>query len=768
MSTDISFLIEKQFPGIYREEGQELIEFVKEYYKFLETNSGQSVYNIRRMSEYRDIDTTLDRMLVFFKNKFLNGIFIDKDERFIVKNILDLYRRKGSNEGIQLFFKLFFNEEASIYYPSFDIFKPSSSIWKVDRYIQLYNILRNEKSIFNDILTKKIYGSISKAEAFVDNIYFISIDNSYIPIIVLDVLKGSFDSFDNVYSVDSNSDVKTYGTVYGSLREVRLNSDINVPGFSNNNRIGEIVNINSPDGFGGKGRVAEISESVSTEIAFSVIDGGFGYIDPTSNSAFIGTNEVLIGDQSIFVNGNVDNFFTAEKVTQLKTGNTAVFGTIVGKGENKIVVNLDDANSEFEAAFSIETVDREVNISSPISFVTPSNTSASFDIGTITILDEIKIIPDVIGNFLDVSIDANNYSDLSVADAEMSGTIVNGTIPSLSTPLSEAFIVQDIEIGSVSSITNINRGTGYTDDVFTLIRQPFIYENYGSQITGQIIVLSESNPVTIIIGDILEQEQTLSDWNNVSYTKTIRGEVIDISNNLITLKQLTLEQFDPNLDIFIQDIATPIEFDTITSDGNNIAENIIGTNANIKGALELNSGKILAVDVFDSGFGYINEGSVILYNQDKLLRLQNTLEQQIADGDTAGAEQTQIAIDQSIQFGDALGNSLVFGQGFSEGKFISFDSQISDIKVIQDSFFYQDFSYEISTSLSDAEFKETYFDIMHPAGTKLFTKFVSKNQINTDTSIEVSIDSGYYEDGEWFLEEDEINLLGVWDDEQDW
>ena len=97
----ISFHIEKQFPAIYREEGQELVQFVKEYYKFLETNENQSLFNGRRMFEYRDIDETLEKMLTFFKNKYLADLpFDDSTVRIIVKNILGLYRRKGTEGRI--------------------------------------------------------------------------------------------------------------------------------------------------------------------------------------------------------------------------------------------------------------------------------------------------------------------------------------------------------------------------------------------------------------------------------------------------------------------------------------------------------------------------------------------------------------------------------------------------------------------------------------------------------------------------------------------
>ncbi len=80
-----SFFVENQFPAIYREEGRDLIELVKSYYEFLETQTNQSSYNIRRIYDYRNIDTTLDRMLIFFKNKYMNGLFLEEDTRFLVK-----------------------------------------------------------------------------------------------------------------------------------------------------------------------------------------------------------------------------------------------------------------------------------------------------------------------------------------------------------------------------------------------------------------------------------------------------------------------------------------------------------------------------------------------------------------------------------------------------------------------------------------------------------------------------------------------------------
>ena len=67
----ISYQIEKQFPANFREDGIELVELIRYYYAFLEENPKQSVYNNRRIFEYKDIDYTLGSMVIYFKNNYM-------------------------------------------------------------------------------------------------------------------------------------------------------------------------------------------------------------------------------------------------------------------------------------------------------------------------------------------------------------------------------------------------------------------------------------------------------------------------------------------------------------------------------------------------------------------------------------------------------------------------------------------------------------------------------------------------------------------------
>ena len=121
----ISPTIAEQFPALYREEGDFLVQFVESYYEFNEERMD------RNIPKLRDVDTTLASFLIFFKKKYLQSLPLDTvvDTRFIIKHIQDLYKRKGSEESLRLLFRMFFDEEIEVFYPSTAILKPSDSIW---------------------------------------------------------------------------------------------------------------------------------------------------------------------------------------------------------------------------------------------------------------------------------------------------------------------------------------------------------------------------------------------------------------------------------------------------------------------------------------------------------------------------------------------------------------------------------------------------------------------------------------------------------------
>lgn len=688
-----SFFIEKQFPAIYREDGRELVELVKTYYRFLEENELQSVYNIRRIYDYRNIDSTLERMLIFFKNKFMSGLFLDRDIRFAVKHILDLYRRKGSREGIELFFRLFFDSEALVYFPSEDMFKPSTSLWKTGSFLQLYGV--TDTSVFNDIVDKKIFGDKSDSEAFVDAVYFLNIDSYTIPILFISSVKGRFQGFDVIFS---DNPVKVYGRVYGSVRQVVTDTN---EAFSANNAVGDIVEIRSDTGFGAKGRVSKVSSRLSGQINFQIVDGGYGYTD-SNTSLEISTQSVFFPDP---LPGEVTpQLLVGERVSQLNSQNTLVEGFVIGQKKTSVGIRLDYTTEEaidnantyfFETSLPISTVDREENITELVAFVTEPNITADALVanGSVSDTEDIRIITDVIGNYVGVSLNSLNYS-ASPALLGMSGTRVNGVIPTLSTQLNEAFVPEDFTIGKISNLFHINPGDEYDTDPFVLARENVISR---FNLRNQVMRIVQVPGVVLFAGDIITQEKDVKTFEGTIVQTEVRGRIVNTVGNEIYVTQLTFESFVTSEPIFKLGSETPI---TVVSRSRDPLSRPLGLNANIEAVVETVSGRIQEIEVIDSGFGYVHQSSARVYNTTRAER--------------DGTDPTLVDCTVIVNARD---------QGIAEGRWVSFFSHINQEKVIQDSFYYQDYSYEITTDLSPTEYTNEYVDVMHPAGLKLFTSF---------------------------------------------
>ena len=97
----ISFFVKNQFPSFYEEQGPSFVEFVKQYYKYLE-QTGNPLFYSRNLLEYRDVDKTIDSFIVHFKEKYLKYFPYElavEDARFLVKHIMDFYRSKGSERS---------------------------------------------------------------------------------------------------------------------------------------------------------------------------------------------------------------------------------------------------------------------------------------------------------------------------------------------------------------------------------------------------------------------------------------------------------------------------------------------------------------------------------------------------------------------------------------------------------------------------------------------------------------------------------------------
>lgn len=290
----ISPLIESQFPSFYKEEGPMFIEFVKAYYEWLE-QSNNTIHISRSLLDYRDVDRTLEEFLVQFKNKYIPLIKFDTatDKRRIVKSALDLYRSKGTERSVDLFFRLVFGVPAEVYFPSKDIFRLSSNQWIKPRYIEVNNTQYNK-----DFVGKLITGLTSGATAFCENYVRKKLSTKYIDVLYISNIVGDFQTGEKIIYDDLSPDNSP--TIIGSLNT--LDVFAGGEGFT----IGDIVTVTSDNGIGAKARVANVS-NITGVVNFELVDGGWGF--STNADVYVSSKVFSISNANADINNSSNQMF---------------------------------------------------------------------------------------------------------------------------------------------------------------------------------------------------------------------------------------------------------------------------------------------------------------------------------------------------------------------------------------------------------------------------------------------------------------------------
>lgn len=292
--------IPTQFPDHYRETNTPLIQFISSYQRWFDER------NDRNLLKIGDIDQTYEQFLTSFKEKYAKTFPISRsiDTRFVIKHINDLYRTKGSEEGLRILFRLFFNEEIDVVYPSNSILKPSDSIWSEESYLEMKSVLSYENYIIQ--VGDSIRGDVSEASAIVDKIFFVKFGGAYTPIVYISALDGEFTSSDSLEVVRFGEPSRFPGRIIsGSLISVDVIRDARLP----NQSVGDRVNLKSDlSGVGATGIVTEVSSVQTGSIQFDLVDRGYGYVkskgildQPNANVDDVLNNEVFQSDQVMII-----------------------------------------------------------------------------------------------------------------------------------------------------------------------------------------------------------------------------------------------------------------------------------------------------------------------------------------------------------------------------------------------------------------------------------------------------------------------------------
>lgn len=354
---NISNFIETQFPAIYREEGPMFVEFVKKYYEWLES-SNNALYHSRRMLDYKDIDETVDDFVVKFKQKYLSDVQFDtvSQTRQLVKHSLDLYRSKGTERSVDLFFRAVFGKPAEVYYPGEDIFRLSDGKWVKPKYLEVtpsdYNI---------QYVGKQVQGVNTGATAFVERYIRRKVKQKYINILYISAINGEFETGELLTLYGQN--LKGIPTIIGSMTTLQVISG------GEDFKVGEIVTVTSNGGLQGKARVSSISDIIGI-VNFDLTESGWGY----SANAEVLISEKILTLSNVVTSSNTTNtqfdlfetvkqplanivFINANNTLTPNVGDTLFTyysnNTVAGRGSVLSVLKSSDTNGE---VYVVETL----------------------------------------------------------------------------------------------------------------------------------------------------------------------------------------------------------------------------------------------------------------------------------------------------------------------------------------------------------------------------------------------------------------------------
>lgn len=694
----ISNFVESQFPQFYLTEGPNFVLFVKAYYEWMESE-GQAIQQSRSLFDTRDIDNTLTAFLEHFQTKYLYGIPFNViiNKRFLLKHILDVYRSKGSINCYKLLFKLLYDQDVEIYLPGTDVLKPSDGTWVQPRYVEVTNVANLASYVGQTII-----GASSNTTAIVENYITEPVNENILATLYFSNLLprgGAFVTGEKIIiqnQVGNTAAVTAAPTVVGSLDHLQI---INGgQGFS----VGDVIKIahrsqtnNSVISFGVNGllRVNGLTRG-SGQLNFNLVGGGFGYT--TSANVFL----------------------------------------YRGAGDT-------------------------------------TGVGAGFSIGGYSYNQSIQYNTDLIVDHANTLLNATAYNFIGNATANDTSTIQS------------AMSFTNKVFGTIVSLTNITTGSQYTNSASIFVRSTQVANTklpgtitYSS--TSNTVTLSGSYadasigangfPYYFNAGDVISLQA------NSSNAATIELQIIQTvnSNNTITLYGPPNNNSTASAVYKTAPVILPSNFATYeptmfradgTIDGENEIITAIPTSGNniIASTSAIDSGKgyvdgeivtaylsggLAPLTILNPGVGYTNNDTIVFTDGGNVRQASgyvttNTSGSIVSasyNANGSGSGYTSVpniniksntgssgvlttSVTEFNTFSQVIGKVVKGGVGKQPGYWSTTRGFLDSDKYIQDSYFYQDYSYQIRVADTLDKYKDILYSTFHTAGNELFGEF---------------------------------------------
>ena len=273
----VSSIVASQLPEFVRDEYQTFVDFLKAYYEFLETTQKDPI-------TLRDIDTTLDAFITYFKSELAQKLpYSTVDERFLITRIKDLYLAKGSESSFRLLFRILFNKDITLQYPSTQMLRASDGKWNQDVSVFVKILIGSPQTIVGkmvDVVTttkivrvlvdrrQYVEVEVDRAIRISDDVYEFILDRRFF---------GTISVGDTLRYLDSNNNILFNGLILPTT------STLTVEQAGTGFKVGDLYNINNFQGYGSIMKVSAVDSAGGISQA-QFIKFGTGYTTDFTSS----------------------------------------------------------------------------------------------------------------------------------------------------------------------------------------------------------------------------------------------------------------------------------------------------------------------------------------------------------------------------------------------------------------------------------------------------------------------------------------------------
>jgi hypothetical protein len=392
-------------------------------------------------------------------------------------------------------------------------------------------------------------------------------------------------------------------------------------------------------------------------------------------SGVVVNNNINLGNGTVGIINTIGAMVPGSPITGLTSGTTAnLFSLDLAVGV--ITINntfLTDNRAPIVTTFS----------GTSALFVRQSvGTGAVANVGMLDLTEVVSLGTDLLYPQLGINI-SSTYNFTSLVNANLTSNV----------SASLAFV--NATIGRISTLTNINSGVGYSAKPAVRVYQPYVepllrkgYQFDISIVSGAFqpgeLVTQTSTGARGIFRSIdtnttpnhyyMDRASLFKDFK---VTSNVTSQIVGVSSGAIA--NINFVNFDNQ----------PRSLDVV--------QEFLGIDAIIMSNTQTSNGAILSLNVLDSGFGFT----------------ANELATYVSSDGRAG-----------------LARTVLTKQGIGSGYYSTLGGRTSSEKKLFDGYYYQDFSYEIRSSITLNKYKDMLNNILHVAGTIPFGAYYNRTTAN--------------------------------------